>query len=410
MSVLYLDLVGGLSGDMFVGALVDLGVPLDLLRERLHEAGLERVDIATRRERRHQIAGTRFLVTHAGGSIPDGGLPLPARHAHAHGHRPWQEIDAQLVASRLPLACRELVRRMFGALAEAESAIHDVPQERVEFHEVGAWDSMADIVCAAAGLVHLGPERVLCSPVPLGAGEVRTAHGVLPVPAPATLRLLQGFPVVQGGAAFERTTPTGAVILATAARPAPTTFHYVPERIGVGIGKAERAEFPNLVRAVWGTEGTAAGQGLAYEAIELAAANLDDSNPEWIGFAVERLFGAGALDVALVPIHMKKNRPGTQIEVLYPPALREQMLAILFTEVTTLGVRFQSWERAILPRETVIVQTAWGPIQGKLARFGDRERFTPEFEACRAVALKQGVPLQDVYRAAEAAHRAAKSG
>ncbi len=410
MSLLYLDLVGGLSGDMAVGALLDLGVPLELLRERLREAGLEGVELEARRERRHQLAGTRFLVTRPdgatpGGALPDGGLPLPGQLAAAHGHRAWREIDAQLGASRLPPPCQALARRIFRVLAEAEGAVHDLPPERVEFHEVGAWDSIADIVCAAAGLTHLGVERVLCSPVPLGAGQVRTAHGVLPVPAPATLRLLQGFPVVQGGPAFERTTPTGAAILAAIARPAPDPFGYVPERIGIGIGKAERTEVPNVVRAVLARDvgGSGSSAGLAHERIELAAANLDDSNPEWIGFAMERLLAAGALDVALLPLQMKKNRPGTQLQVLYPPALRERMLTILFSEVTTLGVRFQAWERAVLPRERVTVRTEWGPVAGKLARFGERQRFAPEFEACRAIALEHHVPLPEVYRAAERA-------
>lgn len=423
MKILYLDLVGGISGDMCVGALVDLGVPLDLLRERLREAGLDGVSIVTQREHRHQIAGTRFLVTRSDGAPADTGLPLPSRHAAEHGHRAWRDIDGQLAASRLPAPCSELARRIFRGLAEAEGAIHDLPPERVEFHEVGAWDSIADIVCAAAGLVHLAADQVLCSAVPLGAGQVRTAHGILPVPAPATLRLLNGFPVVQGGPPFERTTPTGAAILAAVARPAPDPFSYVPERIGVGLGKAERAEVPNILRAVLGqaaSNAAAAGQpgqaaqtalpaGVIHERIELAAANLDDSNPEWIGFAMERLFAAGALDVVLLPIQMKKNRPGTQVQAIYPPHLREAMLAVLFAEVTTLGVRFQAWERAILPRERVTVETPWGPLAGKLARFGDRQRFSPEFDACRAIALARSVPLPEVYRAAEQAFAAGGS-
>jgi hypothetical protein len=421
---------------------VDLGVPLELLRERLREAGLEGVEIEARREQRHQLFGTRFLVTRpdgsgSGGATPDGGLRLPGRgvaghgaaghgagaHGGAgHGHRAWREIDAQLAESRLPAPCQSLARRIFRVLAEAEGAVHDLPPERVEFHEVGAWDSIADIVCAAAGLAHLGIDRVLCSAVPVGAGQVRSAHGVLPVPAPATLLLLQGFTLVQGGPAFERTTPTGAAILAAVARPAPDPFRYVPGRVGIGIGKAQRVEAPNLVRAVLAREETGWGDGSPtgtlsstlsgaaskgdrpiHERIELAAANLDDSNPEWIGYAMERLFAAGALDVSLVAIQMKKNRPGTQVQVLYPPPLREAMLAVLLAEVTTLGVRFQSWERVTLPRERVVVHTSWGPVEGKVARFGERRRFSPEFEACRAIALAQGVPLPEVYRAAEQA-------
>ncbi|MFI5400831.1 MAG: LarC family nickel insertion protein, partial [SAR324 cluster bacterium] len=316
MTLLYLDLVGGLSGDMCAGAWVDLGVPLDLLRERVGQAGLTGVHLAARREQRHQISGTRFIVTRPDGAPADGGLPLPSALTAASGHTAWKDIDAQLGASALPRRCADLARRIFRMLAEAEGAIHEVPPERVQFHELGAWDSIADIVCVAAGVEHLGAEQVWVSPVPVGAGQIRTAHGVMPVPAPATLRLLQGFPIVHGGPAFERTTPTGAAILAALARPAPESFAYIPERIGIGIGKAERTEVPNLVRAVLGRAGPAGAQagGITVERIELAAANLDDCNPEWIGFAMERLFAAGALDVALVPIQMKKNRPGTQIQ------------------------------------------------------------------------------------------------
>ena len=401
MTLLYLDLVGGLSGDMCAGAWVDLGVPMELLRERVSQAGLTGVRLASHREQRHQIAGTRFVVAREDGAPADGGLPMPSALSGG-GHTAWREIDAQLGASALPHRCADLARRIFRLLAEAEGAIHGVPTERVQFHELGAWDSMADIVCVAAGVEHLGAEEVWVSPVPVGAGQIRTAHGVMPVPAPATLRLLQGFPVVHGGPAFERTTPTGAAILAALARPAPESFAYIPERIGIGIGKAERAEVPNLVRAVLGRAGRAgAPPGVTVERIEMAAANLDDCSPEWIGFAVERLFSVGVLDVALVPIQMKKNRPGTQIQALYPPALRERVLEVLFAEGTTLGVRFQSWERAILPREAVTVNTPWGPVMGKLARFGERQRFSPEFEACRKLAVTHGIPLPEIYRAAE---------
>jgi uncharacterized protein (TIGR00299 family) protein len=409
MTLLYLDLVGGLSGDMCVAALLDLGAPLDLLQQRIAEAGLNEVELEIRREHRHQIAGARFLVTHRSGALPDQAspsrvLPLPGKLREQAGHRMWKDIDAQLAGSRLPGTCAGTARRIFRVLAEAEGAVHGIAPEEVGFHEVGTWDSIADIVCVAAAIEHLGVTEVYCSPVPLGGGQVRTAHGILPIPAPATLHLLSGFSVVQGGPAYERVTPTGAAILAALARPVPDPFGYVPERVGIGLGTADRPEVANLVRAVLGRavrDSANRNDGAIQEQVELAAANLDDSNPEWIGHAMERLFAEGALDVALVPIHMKKHRPGTQVQVLYRPDLRERMLAVLFGEVTTLGVRFQTWERVALARQAATVQTPWGPVAGKLSNFAGRQRFAPEYEDCRAIAESQGIPLPEVYRAAE---------
>ncbi len=236
--------------------------------------------------------------------------------------------------------------------------------------------------------------------MPVGSGTVKTAHGVMPIPAPATLLLLKGFPIYQGGPAYERTTPTGAAILAALARPAPDPLTYVPERVGIGLGTHDGQEVPNLLRAVLGRVGGGEGR----EIIGCAEANLDDANPEWIGFLMERLFQLGALDVALIPIHMKKNRPGTMIQVLYPPPLREAVQEALFNESTTLGVRFHFMERVLLPREEVTVSTPWGEIKGKATRVGGRPRFSPEFESCRAAALRAGVPLQEIYRAAQGAY------
>jgi hypothetical protein len=393
-----------------VAALVDLGVPLDVLREAVAAVGLTEVTLETAREARHQIAGTRFIVRHRAGAAPDGGVAYDAKRravskaagAAGHAHRTYREIRALLEQSRLAPAAKEAAQRVFAVLAEAEGAVHGVPAEEVGFHEVGAWDSIADVVCAAAGLAHLGVGPVYCSPVPLGSGTTRTAHGAIPVPGPATLQLLRGFPVVQGGPAFERTTPTGAAILAALARPAPQPFAFTPRRIGIGLGTADPPEVANLLRAVLCDE-AAAPQGVTEETVELAAANVDDANPEWIGHAMERLFAVGALDVALLPLMMKKNRPGTQLQVLYAPALRDAILTVLLSEVTTLGVRFQTWQRWALPRRAHTVRTPWGDVQGKVAEFAGRARFAPEYESCRALAQQHGVPLPDVYRAAERA-------
>jgi uncharacterized protein (TIGR00299 family) protein len=440
VKLLYLDVVGGISGDMTVAALLELGVPLERLREGLAQVGLADVTLHAEPAQRHHLAGTRFLVRHAAGALADQGAPpLPHAHPHphdpahehshgqahghapdpahahshdpAHAHRAYRDIRALLETSALPEGARRTALAIFARLAEAEGVVHGVPPDEVTFHEVGAWDSIADIVCTAVALHHLAVDAVWCSSVPVGSGSVQTAHGRMPVPTPATLLLLRGFPIVQGGPAFERTTPTGAAILAAVARPAPDGFTLVPARVGVGIGSKDSPAVPNILRAVLGEsapQGAVAGTGQGAETIECAEANLDDSNPEWIGYLMERLLAAGALDVALLPIQMKKNRPGTQVQVLYPPALRATVQGLLFSETTTLGVRYRSLQRVALPRERVTVATPWGEVSGVEARNGDQVHFSPEFEACRRVAEAANVPLRDVYHEAQGAWRRAR--
>ncbi len=419
VKILYFDIVGGISGDMTVAALMELGVSLEQLREGVSAVGLHDVKLSAEKEQRHHISGTRFRVEKnmedQGSGEKDGAGDHPhgdAHHARHHSHRAYRDIRAMIEGGGLTPGARERALEVFARLAEAEGAIHATPPEEVTFHEVGAWDSIADIVCTAVALDTLAPESILCSPVPLGSGSVDTAHGNMPVPAPATLRLLQGFPVVQGGPAYERTTPTGAAILAALAAPAPHPFSYTPRRIGIGIGSKDSPEVPNILRAVWGerdgneaTTGAAAGAavGMARDTVECAEANLDDANPEWIGYLMERLLDAGALDVSLIPVQMKKNRPGTLVQVMYAPELRGKLVGILLSESTTLGVRYRLSERVVLPREKVTVTTPWGQVGGVAAEYGGNRRFSPEFEDCRQVARESGIPLRDVYQAAQMA-------
>jgi len=410
MRILYLDLVGGIAGDMTVAALIELGVPTDYLRTGLDALGVAGLTIETGREQRHHIAGTRFHVrVDEHGVAPERGAgheAHPHDHGHAHGaghahaHRAYADIRALLERSTLPDGARDRAQHMFRVLAEAEGAVHDVPPDDVTFHEVGAWDSIADLVCTALALDYLRPAAVYCSPVPLGHGTVQTAHGTMPVPTPATARLLTGFDVTHGGPAFERTTPTGAAVLAATAQPAPRNLMYTLERVGVGLGSREEPEVPNMLRAVLGNAGS---QLAGREHIECAETNLDDASPEWLGFLMERLMEGGALDVVFLPAHMKKNRPGTLVQVLYQPDRRETVLDVLFSETSTLGVRWHSLERVFLEREAATVSTSWGEVAGKVTRYGATERFSPEFDACRRIAVTYGVPLPEVYRAAERA-------
>ncbi|MDH5752009.1 MAG: nickel pincer cofactor biosynthesis protein LarC [Deltaproteobacteria bacterium] len=406
---LYLDLVGGISGDMTVAALCDLGAPLELLRRGL--AGVlappsPPLLLSLEREQRHHISGLRFTPRPAGQKA---GQKAGPETAAGHHHRTHQDIQKLLGESALPPGALRRALEVFSRLAAAEARVHGTEPDQVTFHEVGAWDSIADIVCAALALDHLGVDEIFCSPVPLGAGTVNSAHGVLPVPAPATLELLRGFPVVHGGPEFERTTPTGAAILAALARPAPPGFSQIPRAVGIGLGTRDDPLVPNLLRAVLGpviragetaASGAPGSGGWRTETVACAEVNLDDTNPEWTGYLMERLLEAGALDVVLIPVHMKKNRPGTMLQVLYPEELHDEMLALLFSESTTLGVRYRSLERAVLPRREETVPTDFGSIRGKVARLGQTERFTPEFDSARAAARQHGVPLREVYRAA----------
>ena len=380
MKVLYFDLVGGIAGDMTVAALIALGVPLDHIREGLKQIGLLDVDVSIEQASRHGISGKRFLVSPTGGK-------------ETHPHRAYSDIRKMVETSTLPPGAKERSLAIFGALATAEAAVHGVEVEKVTFHEVGAWDSIADVVAVAIGLAFLQVERVICSAVPVGTGTVKTAHGVMPVPTPATLELLKGFPVDQGGPAFERTTPTGAAILAALAQPAPKTFSYTPLQIGIGVGTREDEEIPNILRAVL----CQVEEEGSRDVVGVAEANLDDTNPEWIGYLVEQLMDVGALDVALVPITMKKNRPGTQVQVIYPLPLQKAVQDMLFSETTTLGVRLQTVERVVLPRKEVVVQTQWGEVRGKVATLDGKNQFSPEYEACATVARETGVPLREVY-------------
>jgi len=378
-----------------VAALLGLGVPLEALREGLARLNIPGITLITEPAARHHIAGTRFIVQHT--------------ERGGHAHRAYRDIRALLQAAVLPGRSGELAQAIFARLADAEGEVHGMPAAEVTFHEVGAWDSIADIVCTAIAVDALAVDAVYCSTVPVGEGMVQAAHGAMPVPAPATLLLLRGFVLEQGPPAYERTTPTGAAILAALARPAPPTLRYTPERVGIGVGHKDSPEVPNILRAVLGTMDDAAPHDAAAahtERIEVAEVNLDDSNPEWIGYLIERLFAAGALDAVLLPIQMKKGRPGTLVQVLYPPALREAVQAVLFRESTTLGVRHYSAERTVLAREPATVATPWGEVTGKVGSFAGERRFAPEYESCRRVALAAGVPLRDVYRAAEAAFAA----
>jgi pyridinium-3,5-bisthiocarboxylic acid mononucleotide nickel chelatase len=385
-TVAYLDCSSGISGDMTLAALVDAGVPLDALNEAVGSLGLPGCRLRADEVKKNGFRATQIVVEYQ------------PEHAHRHLHQILVMIDAGQLTQRQ----KDMAGRIFTRLAEAEAKVHGVSIEKVHFHEVGAADSIADIVGAAVGLDLLGVDRIVASPVPTGMGRIRIAHGEMSVPAPATAELLHGIPLAESSIEAELTTPTGAAILATLA----DSFGPLPamkiQRIGYGAGQKSFAERPNILRLLVGEAvGPAAEQS---DHVCVLETNLDDTSGELIGYCTGRLWETGALDVFTTAIQMKKNRPGVTLTVLCRPADTAAVEDILFRETTTLGVRRWTAARTVLRRQPHSVNTPWGQIEGKVGWLRDGPpRFAPEFESCRRVAEEQRVPLREVYEAAQKA-------
>lgn len=372
MKICYFDAFSGIAGDMTVAALIDAGAAFEPLAGALDSLGMG-ATFRIEKVNRGGIAATRFVV--------EGG------EQRAHRHLP--QILRMIDAGTLPDKVKENAAAIFRRLGEAEARVHGVPVEKVHFHEVGAVDSIADIAGAAMGLFLLGVDQVHASPVNVGGGAVTTEHGLLPVPAPATVALLEGRPVFSRGPQTELTTPTGAAILATLA----VSFGPLPPmRIsgaGFGAGTKEFKEQANVLRVILG-EASGAAEAASVAVLE---ANIDDSTPETLGYAMERLLEAGALDVTLTPVHMKKNRPGVTLSVLARPEDRERLAALVFAETSTLGLRIHVAERRVEARSVVEVETRFGKLRVKVSASG---AFAPEYEDCRKLARETGAPLREI--------------
>jgi uncharacterized protein (TIGR00299 family) protein len=402
----YFDCFSGIAGDMTVAALLDAGAPFEELERRLLSLGLPgytlRVDAVTR----SAIRGLHFLV------VTDD----PPAHSHgdddSHGHhhgRHLSDIEAMIAGSDLSAPVKDNARAIFRRLGEAEAKVHGVPVESVHFHEVGAVDSIVDIVGACIALDLLGVTRIVASPLPVGHGMVRTAHGLMPIPAPATAALCAGIPTVPVDIEGELVTPTGAAILATLADafgpPPPMTT----TSVGYGAGTKDFPERPNLLRVVLGEE-RAAATGWRSEELLLLESNIDDMTPQLLGHFMELCLEHGALDATLAPVQMKKNRPGVTVSVLCDAAHREGLLRLFARETSTLGVRVLPAHRLSLPRAIEIVETPYGPVEVKVAALPDGGRKAhPEYDSARAAATRAGVPLAEVMRVASAAWHAGLS-
>jgi len=373
MNILYLDCQAGISGDMTVGALLDLGVPLEHLQVELAklQLPLDSYTLATSRTERQHVTARKFEV---------------AVHDH-HTHRHYAGIDAMIAGSGLTPRAKETARRIFRTLAEAEATVHGVPVDEVHFHEVGAVDSIVDIVGAAICLEYLGVERVHVSALPLGGGFIDTAHGRLPVPAPATAELLRGLQVHDRCGAGERVTPTGAAIVAALTTGSGPLPEMEIERIGCGAGTKDFADCPNILRVFLGTK-----RGAGTEEVIEAACNLDDVTPEVVGYTLELLLDQGALDVWLTPVQMKKGRPGVTLSFLCPPADLGRLTSLVIAETGTLGVRYSPRNRVVQRRQVEERQTEFGPVRFKVGKAGVK----PEYEDCRRIARERDLPCREV--------------
>jgi hypothetical protein len=411
---------------MAIGAFLDLGMPLDLLEAGLAPLGVAGYRLETAARVRSGITATKFTVHLAGPDLgvllaPAGDAAAPAaRHAHdahehAHDaqgpHRHYRDIRLLLERAVLPVRVRARALRVFRALAVAEGKIHGVPADEVAFHEVGAVDAIVDVVGTALCLEHFGVDELLVSPLPLGSGFVRSQHGVIPVPPPATIELLTGFPVRPEDGTHELVTPTGAAIVAALAQPG-RPGEIVARAVGYGAGERELHDRPNLLRVILGersaprSSAAAAldGSGLVRDEMVVLEANVDDMNPELYDAAVDALFRAGARDVTLAPLAMKKGRPGTLLQVIAEPALREHIALVMLRETTTIGVRSHTVERLVLPRSATTVTTPWGAIRVKIAALPDgARRAAPEYDDCKRAAIAHGVPAGRVYAYAQRA-------
>jgi uncharacterized protein (TIGR00299 family) protein len=380
----YFDCFSGISGDMALGALIDAGAPLDALREQLGRLGLAGYRLEVEEYRDHGLRGAQARVVLEAADQP---------------RRRLSDILALLDASRLDRAVVEHAAAVFRRLARAEAAVHGVEVEAVHFHEVGAVDAIVDVVGTVAALRLLGVDRVYASALPLGGGTVQTEHGPLPLPAPGTLALLAeaGAPTRPLEAGRELVTPTGAALLAELA-----TFEQPPmavQKVGYGFGRL-RLPWPNCLR-VWLAEARPGPGGR--DQVVLLEANLDDSTPELLGYGMERLFAAGALDVYFQPLQMKKNRPGVLLGVIARPEDAERLAALILAETTTLGVRSARLERQIAARRESVVETPFGPVKVKVKQVAAQTVVAPEYEDAARVAREQGVPLAEVYRAVQRA-------
>lgn len=427
MKTLYLDIFSGISGDMFLGALLDLGVPFDKLERELAQLQLGDFHLHAARKHKSSIEGVKVDVHahdhsehdhdhehphdhhHTHESSHDHHLHDVHEHDHEHSHehahgRTFREIREMIHRSQFSPWVKEKAVAIFSRIARAEGRIHGQPADQVHFHEVGAVDSIVDILGACVGLEILGKPRVLAAPVTEGTGFIQCAHGRFPIPAPATIAILaeRGIPISQCDEPHELVTPTGAAILAEFVEEFGPMRSLAPEKIGYGLGERDNKTRPNVLRAILGQASvSASGQDWESDEIAVLETNLDDINSEILGYLVEKALTEGALDAFHTPIQMKKNRPGVLLTILCTTADQDRFTELMLRETTALGVRRSIADRRKLKREVLRVKTKYGEVEVKLGKLnGQSVQASPEFESCRKLAETTSTPLKDIYAAA----------
>ncbi|MGK0465565.1 nickel pincer cofactor biosynthesis protein LarC [Clostridium sp.] len=406
MKILYYDCFSGISGDMNLGALIDLGIEEKYLIEELKKLSLNGYEIKVSRGIRKGIEGTKVNVvlqehTHTHNHAENEGVHshehMSKDHSH-HEHRNLKDIKKIIEDSKLSLEIKELSVKMFMKVAQAEAKVHGKPLYEVHFHEVGAVDSIVDIVGAAICISHLNVDKIMCSSIELGGGFVKCEHGIIPVPAPATVEILKGIPVKLGAVPFETTTPTGAAILAACVNEFKDNNNFIVNKIGYGVGNRD-TEIPNVLRVMLVEENNLSNTNMVNsEKEEIIECNIDDMNPELYEYIIDKLFTKGALDVYLTPIIMKKGRPSVKISVLCSSDKSEIMKELLFRETTTFGVRNFKVDKTMLQRKFTKVNTSYGEVTVKEAYYkGEKIKSKLEYEECKKIAGNTGISAREVY-------------
>lgn len=379
MTIAYLDCFSGISGDMFLGALLDAGLPFEGLEKVINSLPLDGYSIGHKKEMKNGLKATRFIVT------------IDENH---HAHRDLSDIERIIDKGQIEDKLKERILRIFRSIAEVEGEIHNHPPEKVHFHEVGAVDSIIDIAGAVFGVDYLGIKNFSASHLPVGSGFIKSGHGTIPVPAPATLALLKGIPVYNAGIEFELVTPTGAALVKEFVNSFEGLPPMVIRNIGYGAGTRDLPDRPNLLRILIGDHQR---EGL-FDTVVILEANIDDTNPEWLGYIMEKLFKEGALDVTFTPVYMKKNRPGIKVEVMGHPEDKTRLMDLLFRESTTIGMRYRYSQRKTLKREKANIDSPWGKLKAKKITGIDGSTFIqPEYESCKKIAEEHGIPLKKIY-------------
>ena len=393
MKTLYFDCFSGISGDMTIGALLDLGLDFEFLKTELKKLPVEGYELRASRVVRANLSAMKFNVVMAGDHGHDHGHH---QVEHGHFHRKASEILTMIRESNLSFQTKRIATAIFTKLAISEGKVHHIPPEDVEFHEVGAVDSIVDTVGTAIGFDALGVERFLCSAINVGSGFIHCQHGIFPVPAPATADLLRNATIYQKHVQTELVTPTGAAILAAVVDRFGTMDGFAAARIGYGAGTKQFPDFPNCLRLMLGEERAPAPASESGDVV-IIEANIDDMTPQNFAYVMEKLLAAGALDVFTLPVQMKKGRPGHLLQVMAASETAEPLTRIIFQETTTIGIRRHAVDRTTLEREFVEVETEYGKVKMKVSKLdGEVVNFAPEYEDCARIAREKNVPLKRV--------------